>query len=108
NPKLNAVIHTMFEQARRTAGAPLAHPDAPFAGVPFLIKDLLTSYAGEPLESGSKLYAGWRPDHDSALMQRYRRAGLITLGKTNTPEFGLVPYTEPTAKGITCNPWHLE
>ncbi|MFP5355991.1 MAG: amidase [Gemmatimonadota bacterium] len=107
NPKLNAVIHAMFEQARRIADAPLPHPDAPFAGVPFLIKDLLPSYAGEPLESGSRLYAGWRPDHDSALMQRYRRAGLITLGKTNTPEFGLVPYTEPAAKGVTCNPWNL-
>lgn len=107
NPRLNAVIHTMFEQARRTADAPLPDPNAPFAGVPFLIKDLLTSYAGEPLEMGSKLYAGWRPDHDSELMQRYRRAGLITLGKTNTPELGLVPYTEPKAKGVTCNPWNL-
>ena len=108
NPKLNAVIYPMFEQARRLADAPLADPNAPFAGVPFLIKDLLTCYAAEPLESGSALYAGWRPDHDSELMQRYRRAGLITLGKTNTPEFGLVPYTEPKAKGITCNPWNLE
>ncbi len=108
NPGLNAVVHTMFEQARRTADAPPADPDAPFAGVPFLIKDLLTTYAGEPLEMGSRLYAGWRPDHDSELMRRYRRAGLITLGKTNTPEFGLVPYTEPRAKGTTRNPWNLE
>ena len=108
NPQLNAVIHPMFEQARRIADAPLAHPDGTFAGVPFLIKDLLTSYAGEPLESGSALYAGWRPDHDSELMKRYRRSGVIVLGKTNTPEFGLAPFTEPRAKGITRNPWNVE
>ncbi len=107
NPQLNAVIHPMFEQARRIADAPLAHPDGTFAGVPFLIKDLLTAYEGEPMANGSALYAGWRPDHDSELMRRYRRAGVIVLGKTNTPEFGLAPFTEPRAKGITRNPWNV-
>ena len=108
NPTLNAVVHPMFDQARRIADAPLSDPAAPFAGVPFLIKDLLTAYAGEPMASGSKLYAGWRPDHDSEVMRRYRRAGVIVLGKTNTPEFGLTPYTEPKAKGIARNPWNVE
>jgi len=107
NPQLNAVIHPMFEQARRIADAPLAAPDAPFAGVPFLIKDLLTAYAGEPMGHGSRLYRGWRPDHDSEVMRRYRRSGVIVLGKTNTPEFGLAPFTEPEANGITRNPWAL-
>jgi len=108
NPQLNAVVHPMFEQARRVADAPLAFPDAPFAGVPFLIKDLLTAYAGEPMASGSALYAGWRPDHDSELMRRYRRAGVIVLGKTNTPELGLTPFTEPKAKGVARNPWNVD
>lgn len=108
NPALNAVIHPMFEQARAQARKPLADSDAPFAGVPFLIKDLLTSYAGEPMANGSRLYAGWRAEHDSELMTRFRRAGVIVLGKTNTPEFGLTPFTEPKAKGITRNPWNVE
>ena len=107
NPQLNAVVHPMFAQARHIADAPLSDPDAPFAGVPFLIKDLLTAYAGEPLQSGSRLYADWRPDHDSELMRRYRRAGVIVLGKTNTPELGLTPFTEPRTMGITRNPWNV-
>jgi len=107
NPQLHAVIHPMFEQAQRQAAAPLADATAPFAGVPFLIKDLLTSYAGEPMASGSALYAGWRPSHDSELMRRYRKAGVIVVGKTNTPEFGLTPFTEPKAVGISRNPWNV-
>jgi len=108
NPALNAVIHPMFEQARRAADAPLANPDAPFAGVPFLIKDLLTELAGEPMGSGSRLYRGWRPARDSEVMRRYRTAGLVVLGKTNTPEFGLTPFTEPEVAGTTRNPWNVE
>lgn len=63
--------------------------------MPFLIKDLLTAYAGEPLQSGSRRCADWRPDHDSELMRRYRPAGVIVFGKTKTPELGLTPFTEP-------------
>ncbi len=103
NPRLNAVVHPMFESARLAADA--RRVDAPFAGVPFLIKDLLTAYAGEPMQSGSRLYRGWRAPHDSELMARYRRAGVIVLGKTNTPELGLTPYTEPEALGVCRNPW---
>ena len=105
NPSLNAVVHPMFDAARQAADAP--RDDAPFGGVPFLIKDLLTAYAGQPLQSGSRLYRGWRPAHDSELMTRYRRAGMIVVGKTNTPELGLTPYTEPEAFGIARNPWNL-
>ena len=106
NPRLNAVVHTMFEQARRAADRGAG--TGPFAGVPFLIKDLLTSYEGEPMRSGSALYEGWTAPRDSELMRRYRAAGLIVLGKTNTPEFGLAPYTEPRSAGIARNPWNPE
>jgi amidase len=104
NPALNAVIHPMFESARRTAAGPL--PDGPFAGVPFVIKDLIALIAGEPQRNGCRYFDGWVPDHDTEIVRRYRRAGLIFIGKTNTPEFGLTPFTEPRFTGITRNPWN--
>jgi amidase len=106
NPAINAVIHTMFDQARRTASAPL--PDGPFAGVPFLLKDLLAACAGEPLTSSCRFLAAHVSDHDSELVTRHRRAGLVFLGKTNTPELGILGVTEPVLHGPTRNPWQLE
>lgn len=106
NPAINAVVHPMFEQGRRAAES-LSCRGA-FAGVPFLIKDLLTMYEGEPMSNGSAFYRGWRAPHDSEVMQRYRQSGVIVLGKTNTPEFGLNPVTEPKALGLTRNPWKLD
>jgi len=106
NPRLNAVIHKMFDSALKQADAPLG--DGPFHGVPFMLKDLLSWYAGEPITSGSRLYSGWIPPHDTEIVRRYRKAGLIVVGKTNTPEFGLTPYTEPELFGPTRNPWDLE
>ncbi len=103
NPTLNAVIHPMFEQARRAVAAGV--PDGPFAGVPFVVKDIIAMVAGEPQRNGSRYFEGWAPDHDSELIARYRRAGLVIVGKTNTPEFGLTPYTEPALFGPTRNPW---
>jgi amidase len=103
NPLLNAVIHPMYDTARRTAAGPVA---GPFAGVPFLIKDLVALVAGEPYRAGSRLLEKFVPDHDSTLVARYRRAGLLLLGKTNTPEFGLTPFTEPERFGPTRNPWN--
>jgi amidase len=103
NPQLNAVIHPMYDEARRIAAAPLSA--GPFTGVPFLLKDLLSAYAGAPYSAGSALLDGYRPDHDSEVVRRYKRAGVITLGKTNTPEFGLTPFTEPARYGPTRNPW---
>jgi amidase len=105
NPSLNAVIHPMFEIGRRTAAGRL--PDGPFAGVPFLLKDLLHAYGGVPMSSGSRALADYIPPHDSELVRRFKRAGLVTLGKTNTPEFGLMGTTEPEAFGPTHNPWDL-
>jgi amidase len=103
NPQVNAVITRLFEQARTAATDPL--PDGPFRGVPFLLKDLLALYAGASVHAGSASLRGFVPDHDSELVARLRRAGLIILGKTNTPEFGLLPTTEPRLFGATRNPW---
>jgi len=103
NNTLNAVITPMFDQARATATDKL--PDGPFSGVPFLLKDLLASYAGVRMASGSAFLRDFVPDHDSELVSRYKRAGLVILGKTNTPEYGIMPTTEPAFFGPTRNPW---
>jgi amidase len=105
NPQLNAVIHKMYELARKTADGDL--PDGSFKGVPFLMKDILMAYAGVPLTSGSRFFKDYIPDHDSELVKRFKAAGIIVVGKTNTPEFGLVPVTEPELFGPTNNPWDL-
>lgn len=106
NPRLNAVVHLMEEDARKTAASPSA--GTPFSGVPFLAKDLLSNYAGHPTSAGSRLLEDVVMDHDSDLVRRVKAAGLVVFGKTNTPEFGLVPYTEPELFGPCRNPWSLE
>jgi amidase len=106
NPRLNAVVTPMFEEARRAAAAPL--PPGPLAGVPFLLKDLGAACQGVRLSEGSRFCAATIPDHDSTLVGRYRQAGLIFVGKTNTPELGLIPVTEPELFGPTRNPWDPE
>lgn len=103
NPLYNAVIHRMYERARALAGSPL--PDGPFRGVPFLLKDLLAAYAGEPLSNGSRFFDGFVPKESSELVKRFLRAGLVVVGKTSTPELGLLPVTEPTRFGPVLNPW---
>lgn len=102
NPQLNAVIHKMYDRALKQAESPV---DGPFSGVPFMLKDLLSWFAGEPISSGSRLFKGWVPPYDTEIVRRYRKSGVIVVGKTNTPEFGLTPYTEPEAFGPTVNPW---
>lgn len=103
NPQLNAVIRTMFDDARRVAAGRLGQ--GPFAGVPFLLKDLLSQVDGVPTSQGNRLWAKIPAKGDTELVKRWKRAGLIVVGKTNTPEFGLTPYTEPDAFGPTRNPW---
>jgi len=105
NPQLNAVIYKMYGLARKAADGEI--PDGPFKGVPFLMKDLLLAYAGVPLTNGSRFFKDFVPDHDSELVKRFKAAGIIVVGKTNTPEFGLVPITEPELFGPTNNPWDL-
>ena len=80
-------------------------PDGPFAGVPFLVKDLGVEVAGLPATRGSRLFADAIAAHDSPLVARYRQAGLVVLGTTNTPEFGKNASTEPLLHGPTRNPW---
>jgi amidase len=106
NSALNAVIHQRFERARDEARGKL--PDGPFRGVPFLLKDLDGFSAGDPYHAGNRALAaaGYIAPLDSHLTTRFRQAGLVILGRTNTPEFGLIPSTEPLAKGPTRNPWH--
>jgi amidase len=98
NPQLNAVIETFPERAGAAAS------DGPFAGVPFLVKDFPIE-AGMKAEMGSQLAAGFAPAHDSVLMQRFRKAGLINLGRTTTSEFGLAALTVSRHTGATRNPW---
>src|SRR3989440_1247169 len=110
DPQLNSVIHRRFERARAEAAALGPGPDAdagPFAGVPFLIKDITCHQAGEPFHEGMRFLRDrqWRADSDSYLAARFRAAGLITVGRTNVPELGIVPTTEPVAYGPTRNPW---
>lgn len=105
NPALNAVVHKMFESAQKRADSDVAQ--GVFGGVPFLLKDLLSWYAGEPLTSGSRLYKDFRPGEDSEVVKRYKASGAIVVGKTNTPEFGLTPFCESEFLGPTHNPWDV-
>ncbi|MET0286999.1 MAG: amidase family protein [Polyangiales bacterium] len=104
DPRLNAVVIPMFEQARAYRHAP-----GPFAGVPFLIKDLYQDYAGVRATSGSAAYkrAGYVASQHAEIVARWLRAGVVVMGRTNTPEFGAKGTTEPAAWGPTRNPWDL-
>ncbi|HEX7672038.1 MAG TPA: amidase family protein [Polyangiaceae bacterium] len=107
NPALNAVTAAQFEGAREVARNPL--PEGPFRGVPFLLKDLGGgAEAGKPLTQGSALLRNFVPDYDSELVLRFKRAGLVIIGRTSTPEFGIPPTTEPALFGPCRNPWNLE
>ena len=104
NPALNAVVSEMYDEARaEIAGGPSA---GPFAGVPFLLKDLRAAYAGVPTTSGSHYWVDNVADADSETVRRFRGAGFVIFGKTNTPEFGCCPSTEGALFGATQNPWH--
>lgn len=105
NPSINAVVHLMEGPARAAIAAGL--PEGPFRGVPFLVKDLIQACAGEPMSCGSRAMRQFVPVQDEELVRRFRAAGLVIFGKTNTPEFGLSPSTEPELFGPTCNPWDL-
>ena len=105
NPKLNAVVYPLYEQARRRAAAGL--PAGPFGGVPFLLKDFGAQYTGAPHTSGSRALRNFVPTEDAELVCRWQAAGLNIRGKTNTPEFALMGVTEPALHGPTRNPWHL-
>ena len=103
DPALNAVVRKRYEAAR--AEAAQVDRGAPFAGVPFLVKDLLAMLAGEPTANGNRLLASTPMPQSSEMVRRWRAAGLVIAGRTNTPEFGLTPFTEPLLYGPTRNPW---
>tara|TARA_B100001123_G_scaffold383825_1_gene456084 strand:+ start:275 stop:1711 length:1437 start_codon:yes stop_codon:yes gene_type:complete len=103
NGILNAVITEMFDQARERAKQPLG--DGPFAGVPFLMKDFVAEVAGVPFYEGSDFLSGYIPSQDSEIYRRFCHSGLITIGKTNLPEFAIGVTTEPRRFGATHNPW---
>ena len=105
NPEINAVIHPLFEKALETDPA-----DGPFRGVPIVIKDLICTTAGDPYHEGTTFLRDldWRADEDSWLAGRLRAAGFVFVGKTNVPEFGILPTTEPRSHGPSRNPWSTE
>jgi amidase len=105
NPRINAVLHTIPKEAATEIRAGL--PRGPFTGVPFLIKEIVLHAKGVRCEMGSKLAQGYVPDADTELMARFRRAGLVLAGTTQTPEFGYNPTTETRAFGPVHNPWDL-
>ncbi|MBL6752501.1 MAG: amidase [Nevskia sp.] len=107
NPRLNAIITPMHDIARARAGQDLG---GPFAGVPFLIKDLFQDYAGVATACGSRALkdAGWRPARHAEVVNRFLAAGLVVFGKTNTPELGAKGITEPEAWGAARNPWNTD
>ncbi len=105
NPALNAVINVLEEDARTVIRTGLG--DGPFRGVPFLLKDLGVLHTGAVTSNGSGLFADYVPRYDSEIVTRYKRAGLVVIGKTNTPELGFSATTEPRLWGPCRNPWDL-
>ena len=103
NPQLNAVIHELFDRARAEAAGEL--PDGPFRGVPFLLKDFAAELEGTPFSEGTRFSGDYVSTHTQELTRRFQAAGLVICGKTNTPEFGILPTTEPQRFGPTRNPW---
>ena len=102
NPSIKAVTHKMYDIAQQSLST--LNKDAPFYGVPFLLKDLGLNYAGVPTTQGSHFFKDYVPVSDSELVTRYKRAGLVIMGKTNTPEFGTNWVTESRLLGACRNP----
>ena len=107
DPQLGVLVTPLFDKARDAARGEL--PGGPFRGVPMLLKDLVAHSAGDPLYEGSAFLrnAGWVEREDSYLVRAFKAAGLVVVGKSKTPEFGLVSTTEPAAFGVACNPWDV-
>ncbi len=96
------------EGALAAADAVRPGDERPFAGVPIAIKDLFAPVAGLRMAQGSDLLGEFTPDYDYALVRRFREAGFVIVGKTQTPEFGITPVTHPRRFGPACNPWDPE
>ena len=111
NPSINAIVHENFENALQQAGAVDSNPEllqkSKLAGLPFLIKDL-SMVKGLPATFGSRLFEGYIAERNSNIVARYLDAGLIILGKSSSPEFGLTITTEPQSFSACRNPWNTE
>ncbi|HUH82962.1 MAG TPA: amidase family protein [Stellaceae bacterium] len=106
NPAINAIVHKQYEKARKAVAAGL--PQGPLTGVPYLIKDLGFFETGEPATFGSALFKDFVADHESAYVTRCKQAGLVFMGRSASPEFGINPNTEPRLYGSCRNPWNLD
>ncbi|MDX1668077.1 MAG: amidase family protein [Limnobacter sp.] len=102
NPRINAIIRPMYDLAKERAKDKFS---GPFAGVPFLLKDLIAAFGGVEMTNGSRFFRGYVPAEDSEYVKRFKKAGVNVFGKTNTPEFGVTPSTEPEFTGASRNPW---
>jgi len=107
NPKINAVVHVVADKARKAIADGL--PQGPFTGVPFLLKDLGAEAVGYPTDNGSRFFANYDWTYDSEIFLRLKASGLVTFGRTTSPELGVGPTTEGDVYGgPTRNPWNLE
>jgi amidase len=106
NPSLNFVVFKDYERARDAAKGKL--PKGPFSGVPFFLKDIFAFAQGMPTRQAARFIPPIHWPHDSLLTARFKASGLVMLGKTNVPEFGLVPTTESKLYGPCHNPWNLD
>ena len=104
---LNAFVHVDAERALKAAAAIAADDERPFAGVPIAVKDS-AAVAGMPCTMGSELFGDYAPRYDAFVVRRLREAGFVIVGKTNMPELGILPVTEPRRHGPTLNPWSSE
>ncbi len=104
--RISAIVARLYERAREDANKPIG--DGAFRGVPFLVKDLVQPVEGAPFVRGSRFFADDVAREDGELIKRYRRAGLLLVAKTKTPELGLTPFTEPALQGPARNPWNLD
>lgn len=107
NPALNAIVYKFYDKARAAARS-RKRGDAPFEGVPFLLKDILGECEGVPTRFASRYIPEFPSPADSEQVARFKRAGLIPFAKTNAPEFGLPPITEPQLYGPARNPWNTD
>lgn len=106
NGPINAVVTKLYDEARKAAQSPL--PEGPLAGVPFIIKDLDVELKGTKYTGGTGLLKNYISTESSEVVKRMIKAGLIIFGKSNTPEFGLTPFTEGKLLGTCRNPWNTE
>src|SRR5262249_9236006 len=105
NPHLNAIVYKRYDEARAEIRSGLSA--GPFTGVPLAIKDLGPALAGAPLTCGSRDFKDYVPVFDDEIVARFKAAGFAIFAKSNTPEFGLAPVTEPALFGPCRNPWDV-